>query len=291
MGGLCYERVITSYQKYPFFQFELTSDRIVWSEMTRTLPYRTALLSVPKSGGTISELSDFDGGSLAFGLGGGKVYWATCEGSLFASSVDTGPAKALDPFVSFCPFGEPVVDDTNVFYVRDGNGAGLGTILRMPREGGVPTTVIAGQTHPAELHLLNGTLYWWAAGGIWKGSAYGPVDATKLVGSASTFTPYADWIYYVDDNRDLWRLPTAGGQPESMAVRSIDTINRIVVDGDRLFAFSWSPGSSAAYLHLPDRRWVSLRANAQLVAVDATYVYVADGVRGLFRLPKDRLPQ
>lgn len=67
--------------------------------------------------------------------------------------------------------------------------------------------------------------------------------------------------------------------------------NKLVVDGDRLFAFDWFFGGTDAYLDLRDRRWVSLGLppGLSLVAVDGGYIYVASQQFGIFRLPKSSL--
>ena len=110
----------------------------------------------------------------------------------------------------------------------------------------------------------------------------------ELVGESPLAVRWTDdgrWIYFRwrpgggawSDERDLYRVPAVGGEPERIEEAAADSLAVLFADGDLSADRRWRVSAVRGDLHLVDRRSMEVRRLTRTVAAESGPRFVGDG--------------
>ncbi len=157
------------------------------------------------------------------------------------------------------------VDGTSAYFtdIGEGGNVGQGSVLKVAKDGGPPTTLAAAQWYPYAIALDADNLYWTnrgdgtnpMGGSVMKVSLRGGTPVTLASGQTypSAIAVDADNVYwlngvaYAGTSADIMKMPLQGGTPVTLA-SGHDTPVGIAVDSRNLY---WTTPGANSVMQLP----------------------------------------
>jgi hypothetical protein len=194
----------------------------------------------------------------------------------------------------------PAVYANNLYWTTQSHG--WGTVMKVPLEGGAPTTLASNQAGPSNLQV-NATGVYWALGyqSIVRAPLEGGAPTTLTSGITYTFDLVADatslyWALASGGSSSVVKMPLAGGPRTTLATKNHGSARSIAVDATSVYwTDNGSPSEESFVYKVPlEGGTVTTLASGQGIAgglaVDASNVYwvawrsATDSV--LMRIPK-----
>lgn len=210
---------------------------------------------IPKNGGTVVPLTNSYGEApSALTLDGDYLYIAFIgfndlpfKGSIWKVHKMTGDFSILVGYPDYENRPTSIATDANrVYWTNDGWGVGSGAVRAIDKEGGAPVTLADGLTHPSNLQIERGRLFWTENAGT----------GLSRIGS----------------------LATSGGAA-STVVGGLENPSALIVTPDR-FCWAESTGTIRSF-HRTDgcrRTLVAGLVRPEALAVDGDNLYYVDRV-------------
>ncbi len=265
------------------------STSVYWT--TFTTP--GGVLKVPLGGGSATTLaSPVSAGFIA--VDSANVYWTSqvgFGGSVMKVPLGGGGSTTLDADAGFNPFSI-AVDSTSVYWIQEGNGPAVGTVMKVPLGGGTPLTLASAQAAPLRLTIDSTNVYWTNGGSIGTNSGDGAVLKIPLGGGALTtlasgqFSPSG---IAVDSTNVYWtngglnngsatgtvmKVPLGGGTPTPIVSGQVNP-GPIVVDSTSAY---WLANGMVMKVPLGGGTVTTLASGSSpvAIAIDSTSVYYTD---------------
>lgn len=270
------------------------STSVYWT--TFTTP--GGVLKVPLGGGIPTTLaSPVSAGYIA--VDSANVYWTSqvgFGGSVMKVPLGGGATTTLDDNAGFNPFAI-AVDSTSVYWVQEGNGPAVGSVMKVPRGGGTQVVLASAQAAPGSLAIDSTSVYWTNQGSIGTSNGDGAVLKIPLGGGALTtlasaqFQPSAIavdstsvyWINYGLGNGSadgtVMKVPLGGGTPTPIVSGQVSP-RSLVVDSTSAY---WLGNGVVLKVPLGGGTVTTLASGPAFqgaIAVDSTSVYYTDSSNG-----------
>jgi hypothetical protein len=188
------------------------------------------VMKVPLGGGATTTLTDGPSFQMAVSIAvdDTSVYWSGSEswgpenGMILSVPLDGGAPTTLASGQGVGPSaGDLAVDATSVYW-----GGSVG-VMKMPKSGGTPTTLVSTSSYVANLAVNATNVYWIGSGGVMKvpvaGGAVTPLaDGSATYGGGSmAFAVDATNAYWITNGavgtpQRVMRVPLSGGTPTTL---------------------------------------------------------------------------
>ena len=201
--------------------------------------YTRAIRSVAKTGGAVTTLLDHEGGLYLLAADSTQIYFGAKDKDgdrgVYRLAIDTTGAKPELLCTNDKVATTFAMDDTYLYF---GEMYGKGALVRVPKTGGACQTLAADEE--ASSIALHGDHLYYAddekvvrlkKDGGGTPEELGSAGSYSAGGSLAVNGTHIYWTEYVGDK--LWRMPLAGGEPETFA--SENAPKSLVLDADALY--------------------------------------------------------
>lgn len=236
------------------------------------------------------------GGGLFMAIGAENVYWSDDSGKVSKVSIAGGTATVLATGQSV-PQGI-AVDGTSVYWANEGTGIGPdggtewnGSIMKVPVDGGTPTTLASGQS-PVGIAVDKARVYWANSG---QGTIMSlPIEGgTPTVLASGQSNPYgiavdANNVYWTNSGDSTVMREALEGGALTMLSSMAEEPARIALDANNVY---WTSLAEGGVMKVP----IAGGATAHLIggkgigniAVDGINVYVTGNLIPVTKVPVD----
>jgi len=202
----------------------------------------TDIRKMPITGGSPATLATSPGGLQSIAVDAHYVYWTTGWSRLMRVSLDGSEVTELvdDSAMSY-GFSAIALDATHIYWSSRGElGPNMGSVSKIPLEGGPITTLATGQSDPSRIAVDANNVYWTNVGdfnenvGLMKVPIDGGDPVTLVSTKSSAYAQYAAVAgVFVDEQSIYWtsqgtqeydhydgtvmKMPVEGGAPTTIA--------------------------------------------------------------------------
>jgi hypothetical protein len=225
-----------------------------------------------------SVLASGHGAGVGLAVDDANAYW-TEETGIMKVALAGGTATHLVTDVNASAL---VVDATNVYWTkRDVSGA----VMKVPIQGGSPTTIASGQGFPWGIAVDATSVYWTTDSTVMRASLDGGAVVTLASGQSGPegIAVDANNVYWTT-NDSVMMVPRGGGATVRLATGQ-DSPRVVAVWGANVYWASGNVFGHPTIMSLPTSGGTptTLGEGAEGVAVDATGVYWTDPYNGMIR--------
>lgn len=213
----------------------LDTENIYWTT-------ETELRKMPLSGGTPTTIAAEYGAPQSIVAAGEYVYFTVSPAKLVRAAIHGNDVvELIDESATNAAFMDLAVDAKHLYWTSRGAvGAGNGSILRMPIEGGAVTTLATGQADPTQIAVGTTHVYWTNTGdfhasvGLMRVPVAGGEAETVVSTQSAVYAQYAEMggvfvdaenLYYTVKgtqeydhyNGTVMQMPLIGGETTTLA--------------------------------------------------------------------------